>query len=88
MAFAIALTMSAAAQLQTDTMALNHAMERFLGSGQMICKDTHWSHAMSQWSFKQTVEGETMQEPQSLTELRDVFSQYAAKATTAYILDG
>lgn len=88
MAFAIALTMNAAAQLQTDTMALNHAIERFLGSGQMICKDTHWSHAMGQWSFKQTVEGETMQEPHALTELKDVFSQYAAKATTAYILDG
>lgn len=84
LAICFAFCLTAKTQSLNDTIILNRAMERFLNSRQVLIKDTHWSHALSQWHFKTTVEGNTMQEPPALTELKNIFSQCSVNALTAY----
>ena len=67
--------------------AMDAAIETFLASGQLMTKDTHWSHAMDQWHFKQTVEGDTLPEPAALTVLKSAFAASAPAAASVYFHD-
>ena len=83
--FAVSIAMTA--QEKNNIAMMEEAIERFVGSGQLLIKDTHWSHAHEQWHFKLTKEGDTLIEPQALTQLEDVFAKCAGHSTFAYLCD-
>ncbi|MBR2203328.1 MAG: TlpA family protein disulfide reductase [Prevotella sp.] len=66
---------------------MNAAVESFLASGQLMTKDTHWSHAMEQWDFKYVIQGDTLCEPQALTRLKDAFAAAASHSPFVYLRD-
>lgn len=66
---------------------MNAAVESFLASGQLMTKDTHWSHAMEQWDFKYVTQGDTLIEPQALTCLKGAFAAAASHSPFAYLRD-
>ena len=73
-------------QAETFTAAANmdKAFEAFLTSGQLLTKDTHWSHAMEQWHFKLAAEGDSLSEPQALTRLKEAFAASIGEADMTY----
>lgn len=75
------------AQVAGSTAMMDRAIETFLQSGQLLTKDTHWSHAHQQWHFKLTVEGDTLAEPLALTQLLAAFATCAAQSQFAYMCD-
>lgn len=66
---------------------MNAAVESFLASGQLMTKDTHWSHAMEQWDFKYVIQGDTLYEPLALTGLKDTFAAAASSSVFTYFCD-
>ena len=84
-AFCLCLTMWA--QPKNAIVTINSAIDEFLGSGQLLTKDTHWSHAMGQWHFKLTVEGDSLSEPAALQKLKAAFTECVPQATAVYFHD-
>lgn len=75
------------AQTDNGIKAMNAAVESFLASGQLMTKDTHWSHAMEQWDFKYVTQGDTLCEPLALTGLKDAFATAASHSVFTYLCD-
>lgn len=75
------------AQTDNGIEAMNAAVESFLASGQLMTKDTHWSHAMEQWDFKYVTQGDTLFEPQALIGLKDAFAAAASRSSFTYLCD-
>ena len=84
---ALVLSLGLQAQSNDGISAMNAAIETFLGSGQLLTKDTHWSHAQDQWYFKYNVEGDTLVEPQAFMELKDAFGRNMSHSWYGYMCD-
>ncbi|MBQ9357637.1 MAG: TlpA family protein disulfide reductase [Prevotella sp.] len=84
---AFAVCTAIAAQAVNGTTMMDRAIATFIQSGQLLTKDTHWSHAHEQWHFKLTVEGDTLVEPHALTLLKAAFATSAEHSPFAYLCD-
>lgn len=84
---AMVLSLAMRVQANDGILAMNTAIETFLGSGQLLIRDTHWSHAQDQWYFKYTVEGDTLVEPQAFMELKDAFGRNMSHGWYGYMCD-
>lgn len=84
---ALVLSLDMQAQTNDGISAMNAAIEKFLGSGQLLTKDTHWSHAQDQWYYKYTIEGDTLVEPQAFVELKDAFGRNMSHGWYGYMCD-
>ena len=73
--------------LTAQPKEMDKAIETFLASDELLTKDTHWSHAMGQWHFKQTAEGDTLTEPAALARLKGAFASSVLQASSAYFHD-
>ena len=73
--------------LTAQPKEMDKAIETFLASDELLTKDTHWSHAMGQWHFKQTAEGDTLKEPKAFTDLKAAFASSVSQASSAYFHD-
>jgi peroxiredoxin len=73
------------AQDNNGASTMSTAIKNFLESGQLLTKETSWSHAMKEWRFKLTAEGETLMEPQALTQLEKAFAGCMSQSEFFYL---
>lgn len=81
---ALVLNIALNAQVKTPYAIMEEAKEAFLQSGQLLTKDTRWSHAHEEWQFILTAKGDTIVEPEALRRLADTFAQSAGLSSFAY----
>ena len=79
----MSLTMNA--QENDGASIINTAIKNFLESGQLLTKETSWSHGMKEWQFKLAAEGDTIMEPQALSELKNAFARCLPQSEFFYL---
>lgn len=80
----LALSTTLLAQQTEGIAAMDCAIETFLGSGELMARDTHWSHNQQEWTFKYVTTADGPAQPTALTALLDVFSQQVPQAASSY----
>ena len=84
---ALFMSLCVKAQNNDGARSMDNAIKRFLESGQLLTKETSWSHAMKEWQFKLVAEGNTIMEPQALTELKMAFARNITQSGLSYLID-
>ena len=83
----LTLSLSLSAQQSDGIAHMDQAYATFLQSGELMTKDSHWSHKQQQWTFKYVKTGDGPTTPTALTTLTDAFSQQVPNAASCYFHD-
>lgn len=84
----IAVCANLAAQPSESMKAMDGAVEKFLGSKEVLTKSTGWSHGMDEYYFKYTMTDNGQPISQTdIEQLADAFKQHVGASSAAYSYD-